>query len=144
MGGYDENLFCEDYDMFLRISQVYQAVYMPLVVAKYRICEKSFVRRTRGSCERITSAIDMFLKVIEANQRRKEITVAAKKRLSNHVQQLYRTNCKKRVGYSLKILAVHKGFKVCCLVMGLLLKIPYAWLAFPTHLGRGILKRIRQ
>jgi glycosyltransferase involved in cell wall biosynthesis len=37
VGGYDETLFYEDYDMFLRIAERYELRYLPGVVSNYRL-----------------------------------------------------------------------------------------------------------
>ena len=44
VGGYDENLTYEDYDMWLRLSEKFNFVYCEGVVAKYRIVSTSIVR----------------------------------------------------------------------------------------------------
>ena len=46
VGGYDERLTYEDYDMWLRMSVKYDFVYCPAVVARYRIVVSSIVRTT--------------------------------------------------------------------------------------------------
>ena len=46
VGGYDERLTYEDYDMWLRMSVEYDFVYCPAVVARYRIVANSIVRTT--------------------------------------------------------------------------------------------------
>lgn len=44
VGGYDERLTYEDYDMWLRLAHVYTFVYSPGTVARYRIVATSIVR----------------------------------------------------------------------------------------------------
>jgi len=44
VGLYDENLFYEDWDMWLRISQAYEFVYSNEISAKYRLVTTSMVR----------------------------------------------------------------------------------------------------
>ena len=44
VGVYDENLFYEDWDMWLRISQSYEFAYSEKVAAKYRLVSTSMVR----------------------------------------------------------------------------------------------------
>lgn len=44
VGGYDERLTYEDYDMWLRLSARYRFVFAPGVVARYRIVASSMVR----------------------------------------------------------------------------------------------------
>lgn len=44
VGGYDERLVYEDWDMWLRIAQRYEFAFMEGVVAKYRVVENSMVR----------------------------------------------------------------------------------------------------
>lgn len=44
VGGYDENLTYEDYDMWLRLAARFQIVYLPGEVARYRIVGTSLVR----------------------------------------------------------------------------------------------------
>ena len=44
VGGYDEALTYEDYDMWLRLADQYQLEYLPGLVARYRIVATSMVR----------------------------------------------------------------------------------------------------
>jgi glycosyltransferase involved in cell wall biosynthesis len=44
VGGYDERLTYEDYDMWLRLAAKYEFVYCPLALARYRIVATSLVR----------------------------------------------------------------------------------------------------
>lgn len=44
IGGYDEELSYEDYDMWLRLADVYDFEYLPDVVARYRIVSTSMIR----------------------------------------------------------------------------------------------------
>ena len=44
VGGYDERLTYEDYDMWLRLAARYDFVYCPSVLARYRIVHTSLVR----------------------------------------------------------------------------------------------------
>lgn len=44
VGGYDERLTYEDYDMWLRLAARYDFVYCPAVLARYRIVATSLVR----------------------------------------------------------------------------------------------------
>lgn len=44
LGGYDERLTYEDYDMWLRLSERFDAVFCPGLVARYRIVGSSLVR----------------------------------------------------------------------------------------------------
>ena len=44
VGGYDERLSYEDYDMWLRLSERYDMVFCPGIVARYRIVGTSIVR----------------------------------------------------------------------------------------------------
>ena len=144
VGGYDENLYYEDYDMFLRIAQSYKAVYVPVVAAEYKILPGSFGRSSQGGCAHVESDVVMFLKVIKANRGNNAIVTAAKKRLTTLVQHLYRNNCKNKNACFLKILAVHRGPKACTLMLGSFFKIPYGWFAFPVHFYRSILKKLKR
>ena len=47
VGLYDEELAFEDWDMWLRIAREYQFIYMPQVIARYRIHDNSFTFRRR-------------------------------------------------------------------------------------------------
>jgi hypothetical protein len=56
VGLYDENLFAEDWDMWLRISRHYEFVFSPEISAKYRIVRTSatngqFVRLLDDMCK---------------------------------------------------------------------------------------------
>jgi glycosyltransferase involved in cell wall biosynthesis len=44
VGGYDERLTYEDFDMWLRLAQKYDFAYCPAIVARYRIVSTSLVR----------------------------------------------------------------------------------------------------
>jgi len=44
VGGYDERLTYEDYDMWLRLAARYEFVYCPMALARYRIVATSLVR----------------------------------------------------------------------------------------------------
>jgi glycosyltransferase involved in cell wall biosynthesis len=44
VGGYDERLTYEDYDMWLRLSERYDFIFHPGIVARYRIVSTSIVR----------------------------------------------------------------------------------------------------
>ena len=44
VGGYDERLSYEDYDMWLRLASLYEIEYLPGSVARYRIVSSSMIR----------------------------------------------------------------------------------------------------
>ena len=44
VGGYDEQLLFEDYDMWLRLAHKYEFFFLPETVARYRIVDSSLVR----------------------------------------------------------------------------------------------------
>lgn len=48
IGNYDESLFYEDYDMWLRISREFDFAYNPHIVGKYRIVATSITNTSRG------------------------------------------------------------------------------------------------
>jgi len=48
VGSYDENLFAEDWDMWLRISRHYDFIFSPATLVKYRIVSTSATRSNFG------------------------------------------------------------------------------------------------
>ena len=48
VGWYDESLFYEDWDMWLRLSKYYDFVYSPEISAKYRLVSTSMMRGQTG------------------------------------------------------------------------------------------------
>jgi glycosyltransferase involved in cell wall biosynthesis len=60
LGGFDENLKVEDYDMWLRISRNYHFLYEKNAFAYYRILPNSLIRRI--GARKYEDWIDMYLK----------------------------------------------------------------------------------
>lgn len=58
VGFYDESLFMEDWDMWLRISRQYQFAYCETPLAKYRIVSTSLMRTSAGKVA--DSAFEIF------------------------------------------------------------------------------------
>jgi GT2 family glycosyltransferase len=62
VGLYDENLFYEDWDMWLRISEHYQFAYFPRPTAKYRVSRTSM---SKASVDKMSLANElMFIKYL--------------------------------------------------------------------------------
>lgn len=61
-GEYDESLFFEDYDMWLRLSSVFPVLEINQTLVNYRIVEKSMSRNSQSFIARKTSEIEILLK----------------------------------------------------------------------------------
>ena len=90
LGGFDENLKLEDYDMWLRVSRKYDFLYVSNAIGDYRILGNSLIR-TLGS-RKFEDLINMFMKHIDADAEALEI-------IKGHVQEscefLFYTDSKK-------------------------------------------------
>ncbi len=75
VGPYDETLFAEDWDMWLRLSRYYDFAYSPVLSAKYRIVANS---ATRANLGRLADYIcQTCVKHLEAGQLEPEVRRAA-------------------------------------------------------------------
>ena len=68
LGGYDENLVFEDWDMWLKLSSKYKVAYLNKPTALYRIHEKSFMQNAANLQKLNRSYISMFKKYIGDDQ----------------------------------------------------------------------------
>jgi glycosyltransferase involved in cell wall biosynthesis len=64
LGGFDENLRVEDYDMWLRISRNYHFSFVKDAIVYYRVVQNSLIRRL-GS-RKFEDWIDMYMKHLDA------------------------------------------------------------------------------
>lgn len=64
IGGYDESLAFEDYDLWLRLSLHYSVEYVPGIVSNYRIVNSGLTRNTARRGAVLTSEADMLAKHI--------------------------------------------------------------------------------
>lgn len=62
VGGYDESLAFEDYDMWLRLSTRYSIAYEPSIVANYRVLNSSLMRNHARRVSVLRSEGDMLSK----------------------------------------------------------------------------------
>lgn len=68
LGGYDENLVFEDWDMWLKLSSKYKVAYLNKTTALYRIHENSFMQNAANLQKLNRSYISMFKKYIGDDQ----------------------------------------------------------------------------
>ena len=68
LGGYDENLVFEDWDMWLKLSSRYKVAYLNMPTALYRIHDKSFMQIEANLQKLNRSYISMFKKYIGDDQ----------------------------------------------------------------------------
>jgi len=73
IGGYDENLAFEDYDMWLRLATRFPIAYEPGVVANYRVLASSMLRDPKRRAAIIASEADMLSKHIGDKPENNEI-----------------------------------------------------------------------
>ncbi len=90
LGGFDENLKLEDYDMWLRVSRKYDFLYVQNAVGDYRILENSLIR-TLGA-RKFEDSINMFMKHIDADAEALEII---KRQVQASCEFLFYTDSKK-------------------------------------------------
>ncbi len=78
VGGYDENLFAEDWDMWLRIAKEYPVKYMKGFYSQYRIHPGSLMRNN-------TSLIKVYSSLIKAHLKHKGISKEFDKIIAKHL-----------------------------------------------------------
>lgn len=83
VGLYDEELFYEDYDMWMRISRHYEFIFSPTVVAKYRIGYASAAHRQ--SDKMYHAKLQIFQKIVDDPS----IDVLIRKRSARRVVELH-------------------------------------------------------
>ena len=71
VGKYDESLIQEDLDMWLRITENYEARYLPDVLVKYRILSSSL---SKDPSKKLRVAIDRFRVILKYNSYEEEKT----------------------------------------------------------------------
>jgi glycosyltransferase involved in cell wall biosynthesis len=90
VGGFDERLKVEDYDMWLRISRNYLFLYVKEASAYYRILQNSLIRRI--GARKYEDWIDMYLKHEDAGP---EALVIVKQQLMKCCEFLFYTDSEK-------------------------------------------------
>lgn len=110
VGGYDETLTYEDFDMWLRLSDRYKFAFLPGKLANYRIVSTSIVR-TIFNNPTPAHAYSVFI-IAEKWLKTNRLTAAQRKRWSvrqaNAAYQLYRHEDNRAVGCLLKsFIATH-------------------------------------
>lgn len=88
LGGYDNRLFYEDYDLWLQIAKKYHFYFMPKIVTRYRIHENN-LHTTKAFKEK--ELMNLCLIYAKHNDMPK-----GKKRFKHVVLQLYRTGVYKK------------------------------------------------
>lgn len=93
VGGFDESLYYEDYDMWLRIAKRFRFSYMPAVVAKYRVRADSLyhgISEDREKRERfIRSNFAIFSKYVGDVELTREQRAEAGRMLARTARYLY-------------------------------------------------------
>jgi glycosyltransferase involved in cell wall biosynthesis len=109
LGGFDENLKLEDYDMWLRVSRKYDFLYVQNAIGDYRILENSLIR-TLGP-RKFEDSINMFMKHIDADGEALEII---KRQVQKSCEFLFYTDSKKFRDFyeTTKYFGVSKKLKV--------------------------------
>lgn len=92
VGGYDEDLVYEDWEMWLRISENFQFLYSPVPCAKYRIVNTSMVRTKQKEIARSTDAI--FIKNLLDGTIPETARAEAIDRLRSHAIDTYRRSAR--------------------------------------------------
>jgi len=64
IGGFDEDLAFEDYDMWMRLASRYAIAYLPGIVANYRVVDSGLTRNVDRRVSVLTSEADMLAKHI--------------------------------------------------------------------------------
>lgn len=67
VGGYDEDLYFEDWDLWLRILNNYNCLYNPVVTCAYRIHENSMWSDEKNRIRKNDSVVKMFRKIAKGN-----------------------------------------------------------------------------
>jgi glycosyltransferase involved in cell wall biosynthesis len=93
VGPFDESLFYEDWDMWLRIARSFEFAYSDRVSAKYRLVSRSMVRTQFGRI--LDSTCQICAKHLKAGDLGKTIRLAAADRLYNYAIACYENNTAK-------------------------------------------------
>jgi len=90
LGGFDENLKLEDYDMWLRVSRKYKFLFASNAIGYYRVLENSLIRRL-GS-RKFEDSINMYMKHLDADA---EALKIIKRQVQKCCEFLFYTDSKK-------------------------------------------------
>jgi cellulose synthase/poly-beta-1,6-N-acetylglucosamine synthase-like glycosyltransferase len=124
VGAYDDNLFYEDWDMWLRISRHYKFTYSSTITVKYRILPTSMARESWDKIAR--SAEDIVIK----NWRQRTLPVAmhgqAAELLRSRALEAYEQRPRSSCKYICELLKARFSFKHVLLLMCAWSSIPYA------------------
>ena len=94
LGGFDQNLKVEDYDMWLRVSRNYYFLFADSANGYYRILQNSLIRRL--GARKFEDSIDMYLKHTDADA---EALAIIKKQVQKCCEFLFYTDSKKFDNY---------------------------------------------
>lgn len=72
VGGYDENLFFEDYDLWMRLAGKFDVVHAPGVAANYRVVGSGMLRNPQRRVGLLTSEATMLAKHIDSSSANNE------------------------------------------------------------------------
>ncbi len=120
VGGFDESLPLEDYDMWLRIAKRYRFAFSPYVSARYRIVGNSHIR-TLGM-RMIESHLMMFLKWFGESSERDRVI---RTHMTHYFREMYRRNHPERHRYFRSALARVPSRKLRVLAACSRFAVPY-------------------
>jgi len=113
VGNYDERLTYEDWDMWLRLSEVYSFLYSPFPSATYRLVSNSLVhaQRDRDNARSHYSACLLYEKWLEKLRPDRIRYRMAVIRVSYHAEQLYRLGHPRAVDMLALVRRHARGFR---------------------------------
>jgi glycosyltransferase involved in cell wall biosynthesis len=106
IGGYDEDLAFEDYDMWLRLSTRYAIAYQSGIVANYRILDSSLLRSTDRRVAVLRSEAAMLAKHAGSSEERDNVIAQRLVRIAGELLRLGSATALQRVlGYAMTVSA---------------------------------------
>lgn len=123
VGGYDESLWYEDWDMWLRLADRYSFAFLPGALAQYRIVSDSMVRSPVWQPLIAESMLTIRLKWLDRDERARQVLDKA---LTGSAEELYATHNPLALGYAKKKWRRDRSPRSLVLVLCLRLGVPYA------------------
>jgi hypothetical protein len=121
VGHYDENLFYEDWDMWLRIARRYRYIYSSFVAAKYRLTAGSAIRSRH--IEVMESRVRICLRLLEENP---DYLKSVARHLIDGSEILYKIGDGSRNKYLLENLKKRRDARALVLYLCSVLRLPYS------------------
>src|SRR5207247_3211093 len=88
VGGYDESLFYEDFDMWLRLSSRFSFVYLPGLLVRFRTRDDSMSTSPRYQCSMCRSRSKILTKWLNASLEERQLGPLLDSLFWNGVMQL--------------------------------------------------------